>query len=512
MQARDVIEKILANKINAVQTECATAFAPTNIALCKYWGKRDSELNIPDTTSLSIALPDKGVITTLRPNEQNLDQVWLNGQLLNPKDKFVTRLVGFLDLFRPKINTFLDIETVINIPVSAGLASSACGFAAFVLALNDLFGWQLSAKELSILARLGSGSASRSLWSGFVEWHAGTSPDGMDSYAKPINDQWPELRVGLLILTTKEKAMGSRQAMSLSKQTSPFYSAWIKQCKSDLKTIHKAIQIKDFDLLGTTAERNAVAMHATAMTSYPSIIYSNADTLATVQKIWHARANGLSLYFTQDAGPNIKLLFLDKDTDAVRELFPEVDMISPFVDTRHHNEVVLVDKQDRAHGHAEKLAAHEHALCHRAISVFIFRHHNGQLETLLQQRSFKKIHSGGLWTNTSCSHPRLSEHVFHAAHRRLKEEMGMHCQLIPRGIFHYIAPFGNGLTEHEVDHVFIGFYDGSPIKPDPEEVESHQWVAVNELNQELKINPQKYTAWFKQALDIAIGDHYQSQL
>ena len=192
MKKPDVIHLVFQSRTHAQgarvwhpKHDVGTAFAPTNIALCKYWGKRNADINLPITSSLSVALPTKGATTTLSVRDQSNDFVLLNNKVLTPESPFVKRLTAFLDLFRPDKNWYLTIDIKMNIPVAAGLASSACGFASLTLALNELFEWKLSKRELSILSRLGSGSASRSLWNGFVEWHA--AADGcLDSYAEPL--------------------------------------------------------------------------------------------------------------------------------------------------------------------------------------------------------------------------------------------------------------------------------------------------------------------------------------
>jgi isopentenyl-diphosphate delta-isomerase len=158
--------------------------------------------------------------------------------------------------------------------------------------------------------------------------------------------------------------------------------------------------------------------------------------------------------------------------------------------------VVLVDEDDRAVGTEEKLAAHEKALLHRALSVFVFDS-SGRL--LLQRRALSKYHSGGLWTNTCCSHPRPGEAVLDAAHRRLREEMGFDCSLEPAFTFVYHAPFAHGLTEHELDHVLIGSFDGTP-QADPAEVAEWAWIAPGELGADLARRPERYTAWFPLAM------------
>lgn len=158
--------------------------------------------------------------------------------------------------------------------------------------------------------------------------------------------------------------------------------------------------------------------------------------------------------------------------------------------------VVLVDENDVAVGTEEKLAAHERALLHRALSVFVFDP-AGRL--LMQRRALSKYHSGGLWTNTCCSHPRPGEDVIDAAHRRLVEEMGFDCALETAFTFLYHAPFADGLTEHELDHVLIGRFDGAPVA-NPDEVAEWAWVPPAELEADLARAPGRYTAWFPLAL------------
>lgn len=160
-------------------------------------------------------------------------------------------------------------------------------------------------------------------------------------------------------------------------------------------------------------------------------------------------------------------------------------------------QVILVDINDRPTGSEEKLKAHELALLHRAFSVFIF---NSKGELMLQRRALHKYHSPGLWTNTCCSHPRPGEETMQAAHRRLKEEMGFDCPLEWKFSFIYQAPFDNGLTEHEFDHVFFGSFKQDPII-NPDEVAEWKWVSMEWLLQDVRTNPQDYTIWFKIALE-----------
>jgi len=155
--------------------------------------------------------------------------------------------------------------------------------------------------------------------------------------------------------------------------------------------------------------------------------------------------------------------------------------------------IVLVDKEDNEIGTMEKIEAHEKALLHRAFSVFIF---NSAGKMLLQQRAFDKYHSGGLWTNTCCSHPFPNESVPQAALRRLKEEMGLEARLEYLFWFEYMAPFDNGLTEHEIDHVYIGFTDELPAI-NPQEVADYTYLFIHEIQADIERNPEKYTVWFR---------------
>ena len=158
--------------------------------------------------------------------------------------------------------------------------------------------------------------------------------------------------------------------------------------------------------------------------------------------------------------------------------------------------VILVDPDDRQVGTAPKLAVHEDGRLHRAFSVFVF---DSAGNTLLQQRAAAKYHSGGLWSNTCCGHPRPGEATGAAAHRRLREEMGFDCPLRPLLRFVYKRDLANGLIEHELDQVFVGQFDGTPV-PNPHEVDDWRWVDLDVLLTDTIVNPQDYTVWFPIAL------------
>ena len=157
---------------------------------------------------------------------------------------------------------------------------------------------------------------------------------------------------------------------------------------------------------------------------------------------------------------------------------------------------ILVDANDMEIGTEEKVAAHKKGLLHRAFSVFIF---NKNGEALLQQRATDKYHSGGLWSNACCSHPKPGETIHDASHRRLREEMGIVCRLKKAFHFIYKSALDQGLTEHELDHVFIGEFSGE-VQPNPQEVRDYKWIKIEELIHDLKEYPERYTIWFKLAL------------
>jgi diphosphomevalonate decarboxylase len=333
MDKAAVVQKILKTYSKTPAHTTGSFFAPSNIALCKYWGKRNTAINLPITSSLSISLGTFGAHTVVSLLKAGVcDKIVVNKKTIDIKTDpvFVSNLTNYLNLLRPTPTTYFCVETEVNIPIGAGLASSACGYAALIGAIDKLYGWQLPLSTLSILARLGSGSASRSFWPGFVEWQAGVAEDGSDSLGVPLSQVWPDLRIGLLILNTAQKFLSSRKAMEITTLTSPFYGAWPKKHAYDLSRLKKAIAEHNFVELAEASESNALAMHALMLTAYPPILYTEPKTVSAMQNIWSARQEGLGLYFTQDAGPNLKLLFLEKDIEAVQKRFPEVMIVAPF--------------------------------------------------------------------------------------------------------------------------------------------------------------------------------------
>jgi diphosphomevalonate decarboxylase len=222
------------------------------------------------------------------------------------------------------------VVTVNTIPTAAGLASSASGYAALVRALDALFGWNLPVAAQSILARLGSGSACRSLFNGFAEWQRGEQADGMDSHGVDIEATWPGLAIGLVKVSTREKAIGSREAMQRTVETSPLYPAWPDQVARDLVAVKAAIATRDVAALGRIAEHNAMTMHATAIAAWPPALFWHPESVAVMQRIWKLRTGGATVYFTMDAGPNLKLITEQKNIRELADEFPDAEWVTPF--------------------------------------------------------------------------------------------------------------------------------------------------------------------------------------
>ena len=330
MNRQEYVNNIIKNVSWSFTNEQAIAIAPSNIAIAKYWGKRNIKLNLPVTDSLSISLGEWGAKTKVSNSNTGADIIYLNNNKLDIENKFCTRLIQFLNLFRPSEDYFFKVETNVNFPVAAGFASSAAGFAALTMALDKLFSWNLPEKELSMLARIGSGSAARSIWHGFVHWHAGTSDDGLDCFAEKLAVDWPEFKVGMLVVDSNQKLYSSTYAMNVTTNSSVLYNSWPNACEIAIDNITRALSSRDFIKLGKYAEQNSMAMHATMLAAMPAIHYSTPETLKLMRKVWALRDSGHNVYFTQDAGPNLKLLFLESEQKYLQQVFPQMHVINPF--------------------------------------------------------------------------------------------------------------------------------------------------------------------------------------
>lgn len=308
-----------------------TAIAHTNIALIKYWGKADEELRIPYTDSLSLTLNDFYTETSVSRSLK--DEFWLDNKLQDLTHS--KRVFKFLDYFRKKfnINEHFLIKSFNHVPNSAGLASSASAFAALAAALVKVMDFNLSFEDISKLARVGSGSASRSIMGGFVQWHAGI--DDETSFAEQFNDgQNIDISLISVILNDTPKKISSTEGMLKTKLTSPFYQIWPKVVEKDLTDIKKAISNNDFNKIGEIAEHNAMEMHALTFSSNPSFTYFEPETLELINYIHELRASGIPVYFTIDAGPNVKVI-CQKET---------VNLVNDKLTTKFNNIKTIVTK------------------------------------------------------------------------------------------------------------------------------------------------------------------------
>ncbi len=298
----------------------ATARACANIALVKYWGKRDAQLNLPAAGSLSLTLGALVTETTVAFDPAlAADELILDGSVARPKD--VARISSFLDLIRAeaKLTTRARVTSANQFPTASGLASSASGFAALAVAASTAAGLAASPRALSILARRGSGSAARSLYGGFVRMHAGHATDGSDAFAEPITSRLLD-RVRMVIAIVgggAPKSHGSRDAMDHTAHTSPLYKAWIDLVPHDLAAAEGALAAGDLAGLGAITEANALAMHASAIAARPAVIYWQPATLALLAEVRALRDRGLSAWATMDAGPHVKVLTSIEHADAV---------------------------------------------------------------------------------------------------------------------------------------------------------------------------------------------------
>jgi diphosphomevalonate decarboxylase len=288
-------------------TRSGAARAGANFALIKYWGKADARLNVPAVGSISITLDALFTETevVLDP-ARGADELVLNGKR---RDEDVAKITACLDLLRTKagVATRARVTSRNNFPTGAGLASSASGFAALVRAGETALGLTLSPRERSIVARQGSGSAARSIFGGFVEMHAGSAADGLDSFAEPLlaGEAWP-LEVVIAVTAKGEKEIGSRTGMARSASASPYYAAWVAGQPADLATARAAIAARDFGALADISEHNCLKMHAAAMATQPPLVYWNGATVDCLHAVRRLRANGVPVFFTIDAGPQVK--------------------------------------------------------------------------------------------------------------------------------------------------------------------------------------------------------------
>lgn len=302
----------------------ATATACANIAFIKYWGKRDAELNLPANSSLSMNLAGLTTVTTVEFSpDYDDDLITLGGREVQGGAR--RRIVTHLDRVRAMAGLRARARVISrnSFPIGAGLASSASGFAALSLAASKAAGLELSQRELSILARFGSGSACRSIPGGFTEWAAGTCSE--DSFARQIvpPEHW-DLRDVIAIVSQAHKRVGSTEGHALA-PTSHLYPARVASVADRLAQTRTALLKKDLAALGPLIEEDAVSMHAVMMTSRPPVYYWLPGTVRLIHQVQHWRAEGLEVYFTLDAGPNVHLICQAADQAEVEKRLKDTE-------------------------------------------------------------------------------------------------------------------------------------------------------------------------------------------
>ncbi|POX51990.1 diphosphomevalonate decarboxylase [Streptomyces sp. Ru71] len=311
----------------------ATAVAHPNIALIKYWGKRDERLVLPWTSSLSMTLDVFPTTTRVRldPAAEH-DTAELNGAPAT--GEALRRITAFLQLVRETAGRpeRAVVDTRNTVPTGAGLASSASGFAALAVAAAAAYGLDLDAAALSRLARRGSGSASRSVFGGFAVWHAGPESGPAEeadlaSYAEPVPTADIDPALVVAVVNAGPKDVSSREAMRRTVDTSPLYRPWAASSKDDLTDMRAALLRGDLQAVGEIAERNALGMHATMLAARPAVRYLSAASVTVLDSVLQLRRDGVLAYATMDAGPNVKVLCRRADAErvaaAVRDAAPQ---------------------------------------------------------------------------------------------------------------------------------------------------------------------------------------------
>jgi diphosphomevalonate decarboxylase len=285
----------------------ATAVAPSNIAFIKFFGKTDDVLRLPANSSISMCLSGAYTTTTVEFSPLfEADSIEMQGSMLS--DIEAQRVISHLDRLRSKADSIqrAKVITINNFPKSSGIASSASGFAALTIATAAALELSLSERELSILARQGSGSACRSIPEGFVFWEKGIDTNSSYAYSLYPSDYWNIYDI-VAIVDDQVKKVSTTDG-HLQFVSSSFYQARLEQIPQKIEELKHALAKKDFELLGTIVEAEALNMHAVALAANPALLYLQPGSITVIKSVWELRSQGLPVYFTIDAGPNIHIL------------------------------------------------------------------------------------------------------------------------------------------------------------------------------------------------------------
>ncbi len=314
----------------------AAAFAPSNIALTKYWGKRNSRINLPLSSSISVTLSELGSFTIVEPQaDLRQDVMLVDDKPLD--DAGLVKVRRVLDEIRAMSGSSLyaGLRSVNTVAAAQGMASSASAFAALATAASAAYGLRLDSAALSRLARTGSGSASRSIDGGYVLWQRGEKDDGSDSFATQrfAADHWP-MRILIAHASGGRKSVSSTLGMAQSKTDSLLFRSWIERCDHDVVALENAIENKDFSTFADLVEGNALAMHGTMLAGQPALLYWRPVTLAVIAAVRELRKDGAECCFTIDAGASVVILCSPQDARPVSEVLSEIDGIEQVIQTR----------------------------------------------------------------------------------------------------------------------------------------------------------------------------------
>lgn len=288
--------------------------AHPSLALIKYWGKERKGLNIPATTSIAVGLEDLSTVSEIRLVKSD-SRIEIDGRIasLHSFEPF------FKELERLGLRSGLKVRSRNSFPTAAGLASSSSGYAALALGIASAAGLELDHRELSALARIGSGSAARAVFGGFTRLAAGSE------YAEIIHpaEYWPELRIGIGIVTESRKETSSREGMNRSRETSPFYPAWIESNRDLAGEAEEALNKRDLEQLGEAMRRSYLRMFATMLSASPPFIYWRPESVAILRALEGLRSEGYNVWETMDAGPQVKFIALETELPAILKRLAE---------------------------------------------------------------------------------------------------------------------------------------------------------------------------------------------
>ncbi|MEM8606038.1 MAG: diphosphomevalonate decarboxylase [Myxococcota bacterium] len=308
------------------QTRTATAVARSNIALAKYWGKAKVTENIPVVPSLSMTLEELVTVTEVQFDASfPTDELWLDGRRGTPRE--AGRVVRLLDRVRQMTGTSEHAKVVSRneFPTAAGLASSASGFAALAAAASAAAGAPLAPTSLSALARRSSASAARSIFGGFVALDGGVDQSSdLSAVEVAPRESW-NVRLIVALTSRGQKEVGSTEAMTRSRDTSPLYATWVAEAPRLFEAVVSGVKSRDLERVGSAMEESTLCFHACAMTSRPSVLYWRPGTVAGLHTVRQLRAAGTGAWATMDAGPHVKVLCEACDAETVRARLAETE-------------------------------------------------------------------------------------------------------------------------------------------------------------------------------------------